>query len=74
MKIEIWSDIVCPFCLIGKRHLELALEQFEHRDAVEIIWRSFELDPTAPATAEGTLAQAIARKYGISLEQSEASQ
>lgn len=74
MKIEIWSDIVCPFCLIGKRHLELALEQFEHRDAVEIIWRSFELDPTAPATAEGTLAEAIARKYGISLEQSEASQ
>lgn len=74
MKIEIWSDIVCPFCLIGKRHLELALEQFEHRDRVEIIWRSFELDPSAPAVIEGTLAEAVARKYGMSLEQSEASQ
>lgn len=74
MKIEIWSDIVCPFCLIGKRHLELALEEFEHRDEVEIIWRSFELDPAAPAVIEGTLAQAVARKYGMSLEQSEASQ
>lgn len=74
MKIEIWSDIVCPFCYIGKRHLELALEQFEHKDDVDIIWRSFELDPTAPAVAEGTIAEKIAKKYGISLEKSEASQ
>ncbi|GGH58061.1 DsbA family oxidoreductase [Rothia aerolata] len=74
MKIEIWSDIVCPFCYIGKRHLELALEQFEHKDDVDIIWRSFELDPTAPAVAEGNLAEKISKKYGISLEKAEASQ
>lgn len=74
MNIEIWSDIVCPFCYIGKRHLELALEQFEHRQDVHITWRSFELDPTAPATADQNLVDMIAEKYGITTEQSEASQ
>lgn len=45
MKIEIWSDIMCPFCYIGKKHLEKALEQLPYGDQVEIIWRSFELNP-----------------------------
>lgn len=45
MKINIWSDIRCPFCYIGKRKLELALARFPHREEVEIVWRSFELDP-----------------------------
>jgi predicted DsbA family dithiol-disulfide isomerase len=46
MKVEIWSDIMCPFCYIGKRKFESALGQFQHRDNVEIVWRSFQLDPT----------------------------
>lgn len=45
MKVDIWSDIRCPFCYIGKRKFELALEQFEHKDQVEVVWHSFELDP-----------------------------
>jgi predicted DsbA family dithiol-disulfide isomerase len=45
MKIDIWSDIMCPFCYIGKRKLESALQEFEHKDDVEIIWHSFQLDP-----------------------------
>lgn len=48
MKIEIWSDIACPYCYIGKRRFELALDKFEHRDEVEIVWRSYELDPSLP--------------------------
>ena len=49
MKIEIWSDVVCPWCYIGKRRLESALRQFEHADEVEIAWRSFQLNPDTPA-------------------------
>lgn len=48
MKIEIWSDIMCPFCYIGKRNLEAALEQFDHKNHLEIEWKSFQLDPTIP--------------------------
>ncbi len=70
MKIDIWSDIVCPFCYIGKRHLEQALADFEHRDEVEIVWHSFELDPSAPAVADKSLVEKIADKYGISVEES----
>ncbi len=44
MKVEIWSDIVCPFCYIGKRKFEKALEKFDSKDDVEIVWRSFQLD------------------------------
>lgn len=47
MKVDIWSDVRCPFCYIGKRKFELALENFEHKDHVEIEWHSFELDPNA---------------------------
>ena len=45
MKVEIWSDIVCPFCYIGKRRFEAALQEFPHADTVEVVWRSFELTP-----------------------------
>ena len=48
MKVEIWSDVVCPWCYIGKRRFESALAQFAHRDDVEVEWRSFELDPSTP--------------------------
>lgn len=52
MKIEVWSDFSCPFCYIGKRRLEKALEAFEHREEVQVVYRSFELDPEAPKDAE----------------------
>lgn len=61
MKIEVWSDIVCPWCYIGKRRLEAAIEQFD--EPVEVEWRSFELDPNAPQSVDGPLVEALARKY-----------
>ena len=71
MQIEVWSDVVCPWCWIGKRHLEAALERFGHAEHVEVLWRAFELDPSAvsdPAGAEGaqrpSYAQRLASKYG----------
>ncbi len=45
MKVEIWSDIMCPFCYIGKRKFDTALDQFAQRDAIEVIWKSFDLAP-----------------------------
>jgi predicted DsbA family dithiol-disulfide isomerase len=68
LTVEIWSDVVCPWCYIGKRRFETALEQFAHRDEVTILWRSFELDPEAPIAAEGTATERLAGKYGMSLE------
>jgi predicted DsbA family dithiol-disulfide isomerase len=69
VNVEIWSDIACPWCAVGKRRFEAALEQFEHRDDVTVTYRSFELDPEAPASREGSTAEHIAEKYGTSLEQ-----
>jgi predicted DsbA family dithiol-disulfide isomerase len=60
LKVEIWSDVVCPWCYIGKRRFESALEGFEHRDAIEVEFRSFELNPHAPATEDGSLEEARA--------------
>jgi predicted DsbA family dithiol-disulfide isomerase len=74
VQIEIWSDIACPWCYVGKRRFEAALAGFEHRDQVEVTWRSFELDPEAPAEREGDLAERLAAKYGASVEQMRASQ
>jgi len=68
MDIEIWSDIACPWCYVGKRRFEAALEQFEHKDDVRITWRSFELDPSAPLEREGDRAVRMAEKYGMSVE------
>jgi predicted DsbA family dithiol-disulfide isomerase len=64
MRIEIWSDVVCPWCFIGKRRLEQALAEFPHREEVEVEYRSFELDPTAPETATESTVEALARKWG----------
>jgi predicted DsbA family dithiol-disulfide isomerase len=69
MDVEIWSDIACPWCYIGKRRFEAALSEFEHADDVHVTWRSFELDPEAPREREGDRAERIARKYGRSVEQ-----
>src|SRR5690348_16774565 len=64
VQIEIWSDVVCPWCYIGKRRLEKALATFEHADDVEVVWRSFQLDPSAPTVPTETVAEALGRKYG----------
>ena len=74
MEIEIWSDIACPWCYVGKRRFEAALAQFEHRDDVTVRWRSFELDPQAPQEREGDRAQHLADKYGMSVEQAHAAE
>ncbi len=74
MKVEIWSDVVCPWCYIGKRHFEEALAGFAHRDDVDLTWRSYQLDPSAPATSEGDPADRLAEKYGMSRAQAEAAQ
>src|SRR3954451_11407416 len=69
MRIDIWSDVVCPWCYVGKRRLEAALASFPARDTVEVHWHAFELDPGAPATREGSYVERLAQKYGRSLEQ-----
>ena len=69
MNVEIWSDIACPWCYIGKRRFEAALERFEHRDEVNVTWRSFELDPGAPPERTGDRAERLAKKYGMTVEQ-----
>lgn len=69
MKIDIWSDVACPFCFIGKRNLEAALAQFPHRDEVEVTWHNFELDPHAKTDYEENQYELLARKYGMSIEQ-----
>jgi predicted DsbA family dithiol-disulfide isomerase len=66
MRIEIWSDVVCPWCYVGKRRLETALSQFDHRDEVEVVYRSFELDPSAPQHGHELTTGVLARKYGRS--------
>jgi predicted DsbA family dithiol-disulfide isomerase len=70
MRVDIWSDVVCPWCYVGKRRFESALARFPHADGVEVVWRSFELDPFAPPSAAepGDHAEHLARKYGTPLE------
>jgi predicted DsbA family dithiol-disulfide isomerase len=74
MKVEIWSDVVCPWCYIGKRRFEAALAQFPHRDQVEVAWKAFELDPTAASAEAGQpagereYATRLAEKYGTDVD------
>ncbi|MGY1601325.1 DsbA family oxidoreductase [Geodermatophilus sp. SYSU D00815] len=74
MRIEVWSDVVCPWCYIGKRRLEAALERFPHRDQVEVVWRSFQLDPSIPEGETFPTLPALAEKYGRSVEEMRAMQ
>lgn len=73
LRVDVWSDIACPWCYVGKRRLEAALEKFPHRDAVEVVWRAFELDPAAPPERPTDVgyAERIAKKYGCSLNEAE---
>jgi len=69
VRIDVWSDVVCPWCYIGKRRLETAVAGFAYRAELEIRWRAFELDPHAPPERPGDPARRVAAKYGISVEQ-----
>jgi predicted DsbA family dithiol-disulfide isomerase len=69
MKVEIWSDIVCPFCYIGKRKFEKALEAFTEKDKVEIVWRSFQLDPDMEYVPGQSLHEYRGKRKGVSTEQ-----
>ncbi|WP_079477997.1 DsbA family oxidoreductase [Halobacillus salinus] len=69
MKIEVWSDFVCPFCYIGKARLENALESFPQKDQVELVFKSFELDPQAEKNTGQNIHEKLAAKYGRSLDE-----
>jgi predicted DsbA family dithiol-disulfide isomerase len=68
MKIDIWSDVMCPFCYIGKRKLEAALEQFPHKDNIEIVWHSYQLDPELDNKGNKNLFDYLAARKGQSRE------
>ena len=69
MQVEIWSDVVCPWCYLGKRRFERALESFGHRDEVAVVYRSFELDPSAAPGVTTPTIDMLADKYGMSTAQ-----
>ncbi len=71
MKVEIWSDVMCPFCYIGKRKFELALEKFPQRDTVEITWKSFQLNPDMITDPDKNINQYLAEVKGWSVKQAE---
>lgn len=72
MKVEIWSDVVCPWCYVAKRRFEQGLSRFEHAADVDVTWRSFELDPNAPPLRQGPYPVRLAEKYGLTVAQAEA--
>jgi len=72
VQIEVFSDVVCPWCYIGKRRLEEALSRFDHADQVTVTYRSFQLDPSSPDTSELGLDEMLATKYGRTIEQARA--
>jgi predicted DsbA family dithiol-disulfide isomerase len=63
LKVQIWSDVMCPYCYIGKRRIEGALEQFEHADSVEIEWKSFELDANFTPSPDDNIGDHLSTKY-----------
>jgi predicted DsbA family dithiol-disulfide isomerase len=69
MKIEIWSDVACPWCYIGKRRFEAALAAFPHKEAVDVKWRSYQLDPTLPEHYDGTELDYLSSRKGMPRQQ-----
>lgn len=69
MRVEIWSDVACPWCYVGKARFEQALTAFEHKDQVEVVFRSFELDPQRSKEDTVEVIPMLAKKYGMSLDQ-----
>jgi predicted DsbA family dithiol-disulfide isomerase len=74
MRVEIWSDVVCPWCYLGKRRFERALTSLPHGDDVDVVYRSFELDPTAEPGVTTPTVDLLAGRYGMSVEQAEDAQ
>jgi len=72
LRVDVWSDVVCPWCYIGKRRLEAALARFPHREAVELVWRAFELDPGAPRARSESPVERLSQKYGRTRAQAQA--
>lgn len=72
VQVEVFSDVVCPWCYIGKRHLEQALAEFPHADDVTVTYRSYQLSPDTPKEATGTLTEMLSAKYGVSLAEAQA--
>jgi predicted DsbA family dithiol-disulfide isomerase len=72
VKVEIWSDVVCPWCAVGKHRFEKALARFAHRDEVEVSYHSFELDPSAPPEQDGDIHDHLAAKYGMTRAEAQA--
>ncbi len=74
LRVDVWSDIACPWCYIGKRRFEAALREFAHADEVVVVWRSFELDPSAPPIRDDgkSYAERLASKYRRSVAEAEA--
>lgn len=71
LRVDIWSDIACPWCYVGKRRFESALQGLAQRDQVEVVWHSFELDPQAPVASPLPMRDLLARKYGRSAEEAQ---
>ncbi len=71
IQVEIWSDVMCPFCYIGKRKFEAALDQFSHKEQIEVVWKSFQLDPNQPTISDKTMQQDLAERKGMSLQQAQ---
>jgi protein disulfide-isomerase len=69
LTIEIWSDVACPFCYIGKTNFENALNSFAKKDDIEVVWRSFILDPTLPEVNNKNLYESLSEKKGLSMDQ-----
>lgn len=74
MQVEIFSDVVCPWCYLGKRRFERALAAFEHRDEVSVVYRSYQLDPSAPDGPGAPTVQMLSSKYGMSVGEAEQAQ
>jgi predicted DsbA family dithiol-disulfide isomerase len=74
MRVDIWSDVVCPWCYVGKARFEKALSGFPHRDEVEVVYRSFELDPAWPKDRRETALTMLSTKYGMPEEQARAAE
>lgn len=73
LRVDVWSDVACPWCYVGKRRLESALREFGHADEIEVVWHAFELDPGAPKERDPSVSHAerLAKKYGMSVAQAQ---
>lgn len=69
MKVNIWSDVRCPFCYIGKRKFEKALENFPHKDSIDVVWHSYQLDPNLETNPDSSTLEYFTKTKGVSADQ-----